>query len=358
MNTIYIIPIEPLDSRYTKQWYHNIPLLLEQKIQQHKLSFSVVTIDGEIVADTTTPGAFLNFADTNVYKATQTAEVARLFSAGKVQPGDKFLVTDGWNFAITAIRYMSDLLKIPVEIHSQWHAGAYDPSDILGYQMSKPWPWHAEQSWFLASDQNYFATEFHKNMFLKNLNIAPEHQHRAVRSGQPHDGVIMACSQYQNTTKTKSVIWPHRYNADKQPDIAEDLGKQLNAEFVITQKLDLGKSEFYQKLGQSQVLFSCSLHENLGISVMEGVLAGVIPVLPSRCSYTEMYLPEFLYPSAWTENFESYQVHKKQLLEFIQDRLDHPEKYQEALEKQREILVEKYLTAEIMVRDVLGLDHV
>jgi hypothetical protein len=355
MNTIFVVPIEPLDSRYTKQWYENIPALLAAAIEKHNLDYVVRTIDGEISTDTTTPGAFLNFADTNVYKATQTAEISRMFSSGMIRPGDKFLVTDAWNFAITAIKYMSDLLKIPVEINSIWHSGAYDSSDILGIEMTKPWPWYAEQSWFYASDRNFFATAFHMNMFLKNLRIDPEHWHRAFRSGQPHDPIIAQCEQYQTVGKTQSVIWPHRYNADKQPDIAESLASGLDAEFVITQKLGLSKAEFYKTLGQSRVLFSCSLHENLGISVMEGVLAGVIPVLPSRCSYTEMYLDEFLYPGIWTESFESYQKNREKLLAFVQERLDHPEKYQEALKKQQEILKNRYLTASIMINLILGL---
>ena len=46
MNTIYIIPIEPIDQRYTKQWYDNIPSLLEKKIAEHSLEYCVETITG------------------------------------------------------------------------------------------------------------------------------------------------------------------------------------------------------------------------------------------------------------------------------------------------------------------------
>ena len=38
-NTIYIIPIEPIDQRYTKQWYDNIPALLNNQ------GYDIVTID-------------------------------------------------------------------------------------------------------------------------------------------------------------------------------------------------------------------------------------------------------------------------------------------------------------------------
>ena len=95
MNTIWIIPIEPIDQRYTKQWYDNIPLILQKEIAERNLFYKVVTIDGEdFKPDVRTEGAFLDFGATNVYKATQAAEVSKLFSNGKVKAGDKFLITD------------------------------------------------------------------------------------------------------------------------------------------------------------------------------------------------------------------------------------------------------------------------
>ena len=356
MNTLWIIPIEPIDQRYTKQWYDNIPVILEQEIKIKELDYQVVTIDGEDFApEQRTEGAFLDFGATNVYKATQTAEVSKLFSNGKVKPGDKFLVTDAWNFIITPIRYMSDLLDIPVEIHSIWHAGAYDPTDILGYKMRRDWPHHVERSWFHASDYNYYATEFHRTMFLRNLNIPQGDYHKAIRSGQPHELIIADLVRHKDTPKERSVMWPHRYNADKQPEIAEDLNNHFD--MIITQKMNLGKADYYATMGSSRAIFSCALHENLGISVMEAVLTGTIPILPDRASYSEMYLPEFKYPSEWTESYEAYTKHKQQLMDFISERLDNPEKYQPLLEQQQRILEEKYLSCSEMVNTIFPEQH-
>jgi hypothetical protein len=355
MKTIYIVPIEPIDARYTKQWYENIPKILEHAIADQKLECHVVTIDGVSIPAGTTTGAFLDFGATNVYKASQTEAISRLFSNGEIKPGDRFLVTDAWNFVVTAIRYMSDLLDIPVEIHGIWHAGAYDPTDILGYKMQKPWPHHQERAWFHACDYNYYATDFHKDMFLRNLEIPAEFHHKAVRSGQPHTPIIDQCSQYwgSNLLKSDTMIWPHRYNADKQPDIVEDLQSHIYGTTLITQKLNLSKTEYYQTLGRCKVLFSCSLHENLGISVMEGVLAGVIPILPDRCSYSEMYLPEFKYPSIWTESWEQYLANRDALAEFINDRIVNYGRYLPALLDQKAILIQEYLQPTVMVNQLL-----
>jgi len=355
VTTIYIVPIEPIDARYTEQWYYNIPKILEEEIVNRNLqNVTIKTIDGVSIPPNTTTGAFLDFGATNVYKASQAEAISRLFSSGEIKAGDKFLVTDAWNFVITPIKYMSDLLDIPVEIHGIWHAGAYDPSDILGYKMSKPWPSHVERSWFYSCDYNYYATDFHKEMFLENLDIPVHDRTRAVQSGQPHTPLIQECGQYFALPKDGTVIWPHRYNADKQPEIAENLALTLSQDFLITQKLNLSKSHYYQSLSLCSVMFSCSLHENLGISMMEGVLAGVIPVVPDRCSYSEMYLDEFRYPSEWTESYDSYVQFKVNLVKFIEDRIVNREQYLPALARQRKILVEQYLQPTRMVNHLLN----
>jgi hypothetical protein len=348
---IYIVPIEQLDMRYSLQWFNNIPKQLENRGAQ------VTTINGKTIAasdEALSQGAFLNFSNTNYFKASQVQIISKLFTDKKIKAGDKFLVTDAWNFAVTAIRYMSELLDVPVEIHGIWHAGAYDPSDILGMKMAKPWPWHQERAWFHACDYNYFATQFHADMFCFNLNVAETDRVKVVISGQPHELLVETINGYNNThINVRSVIWPHRNNSDKQPDIARDLKMELFKEpYAVAMDLgymhNLTKDEFYKVLRDRRVMFSCSLHENLGISVMEGVLLNVIPVLPSRCSYTEMYLPEFLYPSEWTSSFENYLLHKNELLNFIADRLDYPENYATAMQQQRQLLLDKYLNANVM----------
>lgn len=333
MKTVWIVPIEPIDQRYTKQWYENIPTDLTAR------GIICKTIEGVSATNDTTSGAFLNFAFTNAYKASQVENIANLFSTGAIKPNDKFLVTDAWNFAITAIRYMSDLLEVPVEIHGVWHAGNYDPSDILGMKMTGEWAKHTERGWYYACDYNYFATDFHKKMFLDNLHIT--NSDKAVRSGQPHSRIITPLSKYIAAPKTDMVVWPHRYNADKQPEIAE----QLNVR--ITQKENLSKDEYYHVLGSAKAVFSCALHENLGISMMEGCLAGAIPIVPDRCSYSEMYLKAFKYPSVWTSSLENFIIYKTHLIDFIQDKVVNYTKYEKLLEEQRGMLI-KYLSADIL----------
>ena len=59
--TIYIVDLEAVDTRYTKQWKDHLP----KQISQATGMDPVVVSGGEVV-QTTTPGAFLNFGGTNV----------------------------------------------------------------------------------------------------------------------------------------------------------------------------------------------------------------------------------------------------------------------------------------------------
>ena len=63
--TIYIVDIEAVDTRYTKQWKDCLPKQLEAA-----LKIPIHTISGGDTPQTTTPGAFLNFGGTNAVSYT------------------------------------------------------------------------------------------------------------------------------------------------------------------------------------------------------------------------------------------------------------------------------------------------
>lgn len=355
MKNLIVFALEPLPQRYTQQWHECVPAALENKVKSAGLNVNVIQVDGVQTTSATTSGAFLNFSDTNRWKSTQLVSFLDLLDKGQITPKDVMLFTDAWNPVILQIKYMRDLMGYSWKIHGIFHAGAYDPTDILGYKMQKPWPHHTERALYYACDHNWYATDFHRKMFLNNLQIPQEDHHRAKLSGQPHDLIVAAMADmYNKNTLKQGVIWPHRYNADKQPEIAEDLSKHMAQDWCITQKLNLSKADYYRKLSEHQAMFSCSLHENLGISIMEGVLLDVIPVLPDRCSYSEMYAKDFLYPSAWTESWDAYQTHKHELQQFIQHRLDHPKKYSRQMIKQKKVLRERYLKADAMFDQMIS----
>lgn len=88
MTRVYIVDIEAVDTRYTKQWKEHLPK------QMRDAGLDVIKVSGGDVPMATTPGAFLNFAGTNNYKAQQMIEISREFAFGNIKDGDYFLYTD------------------------------------------------------------------------------------------------------------------------------------------------------------------------------------------------------------------------------------------------------------------------
>jgi hypothetical protein len=342
---VWVVPIEPIDQRYTKQWFEEIPLLLRERG-----SYQVEQIEGQPLASKTTKGAFLDFAMTNIYKSSQLIKIAELFNEGIIKENDRFLFTDAWNPVILQVRYMSDLLDIPVEIHGIWHAGHYDSTDILGIKMIGDWPYYLEKSLYKAIDFSYFATEFHRSMFMNSFDISSTiYSSRKLKlSGQPHNQIVRHIESIPSLEKKNEVVWPHRYNSDKNPQIIEELIPILESKgisVVITQKQNLSKDEYYRVLKEAKMVFSCASHENLGISIMEGVLADCIPLVPNSSSYQEMYYDIFKYQS----------IHQNldKTANMIIDMVYNYDKYKYFIDQQKNILKEQYLNANPMLNNVM-----
>ena len=328
---IFLVDLESVSTRYTSEWKTHLPEILK-KIKGCEVHIIAGSDD---IPEATTPGAFLNFGGTNIYKAGQVEEMGRLFCSGQVRAGDHFFFADAWHPGIINLKYMSELLNISVVTHGMWHAGSYDPQDFLGRGISnKIWVSHAEKSFFHAFDHNYFATQFHINMFCENLldtteeKIKLHYGNKIVRSGWPMNYLSKIFEPYDKSNKRDLILFPHRIAPEKQIDIFRDLQKQLpQYELVICQEQTLTKEEYHKLLCESKMVFSANLQETLGISCYEATLADSIPVVPDRLSYSEMYHEEFKYPSTWTRNFECYLSHREQLCEFIKNRMENYESY-------------------------------
>ena len=319
--TIFLVDLEAVETRYTGQWKTHVPNLLKEH------GHDVVIIDGPTdIPKATTPGAFLNFGGTNVYKADQVGKIGRLFTDGKVHAGDHFIFTDAWHPGIINLKYMSELLGIKVKIHALWHAGSYDPQDFLGRLIGNaPWVRHSEMAFFEAIDHNYFATDFHINMFLNNLlnehssEIALlRYDDKIVRTGWPMEYMLEILAPYKDLPKRDLILFPHRIAPEKQVEIFRDLAQTLpQYEWIVCQDQQLTKDQYHKLLGESKIVFSANLQETLGISCYEGILVDAVPMVPDRLSYKEMYSDAFKYPSKWTESWDSYLQHKQELIDII-----------------------------------------
>ncbi len=133
------------------------------------------------------------------------------------------------------------------------------------------------------------------------------------------------------------IVWNHRWEYDKGPDkllgCIEALPEELDLRFhivgqqfrtlpeafaqiksILEKRNWLGRwgyiedeAEYSRLLRQSHVVLSTALHDFQGLSVLEAVAAGCLPIVPDRLAYTELFSPEYRYHSCFSN--ESRKTH-------------------------------------------------
>tara|TARA_B100000575_G_C23116380_1_gene645406 strand:- start:1041 stop:2165 length:1125 start_codon:yes stop_codon:yes gene_type:complete len=345
---VWIVDLESVETRYTCQWKTHLPKLLNDE------GFLVRVVEGATdIPPATTPGAFLNFGGTNIYKSTQMEKLSRAFTEGEVKDGDHIIFTDAWHPGIINVKYMAELLGIKVITHGLWHAGSYDPADFLGRLIGDtPWVRHAERSMFESFDHNYFATDFHIKLFGKSHTFKNVND-KVLRSGWPMEYMKDTLKDYKGMKKRDLILFPHRIAPEKQPEIFRDLANSLpEYEFVVCQDKQLTKEEYHKLLGEAKMVFSANTQETLGISPYEGILVGAMPLVPDRLSYTEMYDDIWKYNSDWTKSYASYEINKQKLVNMIKDDMQNYDNKLPKLKDLEQKLTDMYFSATNLLNNI------
>ncbi len=135
---------------------------------------------------------------------------------------------------------------------------------------------------------------------------------------------IDSCPQERQTGRPPVLVWNHRWEHDKNPELFFRTLYQLDEQGVPFGLIVLGESfrnqpqvfaqvrerlaeriihfgyaedrqEYCRLLCQGDVVVSTANHEFYGIAVLEAVRAGCRPVVPDRLSYRELFAPAFRY---------------------------------------------------------------
>ena len=233
----------------------------------------------------------MNFGGTNMYKSTQVHKLASWFTQGKIQAGDHIIFTDAWHPGIVNVKYMSELLNIPVVTHGLWHAGSYDPNDFLGRLVGdKPWIRHAEQAMIASYNHNWLATKAHFDLMNKTYDIY--HDPTFNKTGWPMEYTHNMIEPKRWVLKEDIIVFPHRIAPEKRLDLFQELAARpelAHYQFCVAMEMNLTKTEYHELLRRSRFAISFAEQETLGISMYEAACAGTAPIVPNQLSYKEMY---------------------------------------------------------------------
>jgi glycosyltransferase involved in cell wall biosynthesis len=192
---------------------------------------------------------------------------------------------------------------------------------------------------FMASDKVGFNTRYNLDTFFdgveKLLRICPDMKFDNLidqlleKADILHPGIDFSDFPIPDNCKSSShkppvIVWNHRWEHDKNPEyffktlyemdnqnidfrlkiMGQSFQRQplafSEAQSRLAHKIDhfgyvKSRNEYIRQLCQSDIVISTASHEFYGISVLEAIRAGCIPVLPNRLSYPELFSSEYLY---------------------------------------------------------------
>lgn len=294
---IFIVPIEPLEERYSAQWLKWWP----EAFTDYGIDFELIM--GEELTSKIETGSFLDVCGTNYFKATQTAKICKMIYNKEITNNDILLYLDLWNPGLCHVQYIRQGMNLDFKICGVLHAGTYDPYDFLSKQGMVSWGHLLENCWFNFVDQIYVATEFHKKLIVSKRRIDPD---KIKITGLP----IYSDQDPDMSLKENIVVFPHRLDEEKNPNLFDWLADQFKYsgwQFIKTKEVCKTKKEYFEILNKAKIAVSFADQETWGIAQQEALFAKCFPVVPNKLSYKELYHRVFRF----SELYESVQCIKK-----------------------------------------------
>lgn len=326
---LWLLPLEPLEERYTGAWFRWLPEFFGQAYDVHSLH-------GSALSEGVRVGAFLDLFSSAHYKATQLAAVASLFDRGRVKPGDTFFVSDIEFPGMEQIRYLSRLSGVPVKIFGTLQAGSYTRGDFM--EPMADIGQHAELAWVMACDRVFVGSAYHRDAFLDRraklcgAAVVEACASRFCVSGNPWRTLeARALAEGAPEGRSIDVLFPHRpdrekgigemlsvlpallrrglrvafttgrasYRSTNAPELAAEV-EALAAEGKVELHTGLTRQAFYRVLRRARVVPSFTTEENYGYAIVEAMAQGALPLLRHAASYPELVqgAPAFLFPDA------------------------------------------------------------
>jgi len=192
---------------------------------------------------------------------------------------------------------------------------------------------------FMASDRVAFNSRYNLNTFIESaemlLKICPDMKFDTLTSQLRdkavilHPGIDFSVFPELNTTRRNNegppvIVWNHRWEHDKNPEDFFETLFELDGQGIDFRLIVMGQSfrrkpsvftqakkklahkidhfgyvgsrrEYVRQLCRADIVVSTATHEFYGISVIEAVRAGCVPLLPNRLSYPELFPAQYLY---------------------------------------------------------------
>jgi hypothetical protein len=279
------IPMQPIDSSYSKQWHEWIQAELNTRDLEHEtLLPSVLVPDyGKGYIDTTSVVDF---------RATQLQTICQLIHNRTLSPQKRivFFFHNAW-FPIDQLAFLRDMFGAhDWKFVGCFRDGTYDKWDMSARNNMYTWGEDIENGWLKIYDAIVVGSKYHKDTIVEN---------RRVRENKIH--VIpwhVEVPLMGKITKQNIVVWPHRLDPEKQPEVFSRLASDCEKDgwrFERTRDMKLNKNSYQNYLAKCKIVVSTALLEMFGNAMVEATLLGCTPLVPDRLAYRDNFRQTYRY---------------------------------------------------------------
>lgn len=322
---LYIVPIEPLEERYTGEWYKFLPGVFSE-------NFNVTTIDGTPTTTVVETGAFLDMNSTIHYKAGQMQKISELFRHKKIKPGSVFFISDVEFWGIESLRLLSQINQVPIKIYGFLHAASYTIEDA--FAVAAPYQKYTELGWIAALDGVFVGSFYHKDAVIERRIKPYAHQsdwdslsNKLIVTGNPLFKSAYNTSDLDLFPKKDKIVITNRFDYEKRPEQSlltaylikqqlphvevvittsrptfrsnqqwlVDLARGYEKDGWVTIKENLTKEQYHNELKSAKVMLTNSIEENFGYCIAEAMIFGTAPIMPNNLSHPEFVIGDKTY---------------------------------------------------------------
>jgi glycosyltransferase involved in cell wall biosynthesis len=316
---IVLLPLEPLEERYTAWWYKWFPREFE------RLGVDYVVIDGERLTQRVETGAFLDVHSSYYWELSQLKQVVKMFKCGEIKDGDVIFSMDiEFPGHFYALKYLALKSRKKVRTYGFLHAGSYTVGDFVSFL--EPSMKYFEIGWLETLDGVFVASNYHRNAII---NRRLTHFGRTGLSSKIHvtgnpfflnDAYSLAKPKPPNE-RSIDVIITDRPDEEKRVwdalilglSLSHRLGKKLNIALTTSRAMYLGwnskwirdfvkfmekhnhvkvyeglsKQQYYELLSNSRIYITATIEENFGYCSVEAMAFDVCPIMPNKFAFPE-----------------------------------------------------------------------
>jgi len=277
-------PIEPIETRYSKQWHR----WFLEAFKRWNIPYETLFIPNyDFPPSTISSSEFLDPNVTFGWKFTQLRKAVSLLSmAGPKESTVVCFLHDAWFPGIESLKYVAEMRGINLKIVGFWHAGSYLSNDLLGIKGFHKWVKGSECTWFRMCDAICVGSQYHKERMLASLGWIDKDADKVHVTGYPIEVPDIQCE------KENIVVWPHRIAEDKHPELFDRLAWQFqgsNWKFIKSKEVCETKNEYYRLLARSKIAVSTATMETFGIAMVEAACLGCMCLVPDDLCYPEIH---------------------------------------------------------------------